>query len=157
MTGINVTRVRIAVVALLHAALFAAGALGMRVEVDAASHETTVLTVGHDIVLPPEIAAARVELRRILGLDPEATEFRLVFGSVALDTRQISVGTRSLIQLMQIMASQVDVPSADVVDGRVPRGWADTPGMPAATRLIEISSGEDAPDDAAVAIHYRKH
>jgi hypothetical protein len=131
------------------------GALGMHVRVDAESHETTVLTFGQDVVLAPEIAAARVELRTLLGLDPEATEFQLVFGSVAFNPRQIAVGTRSLIQLMQLMASQVDVPSADVMDGRVPRGWADTPGMPAATRLIEISSGAEAPEDAAVAIHYR--
>jgi hypothetical protein len=131
------------------------GALGMRVEVDPQSEETTVLTLGHDIGLAPEIGAARSELRALLGLDPEATEFGLVFGPVATSPRQIAVATRSLIQLMQIMASQVDVPSSDVLDGRVPRGWADTPGMPAVTRLIEISSGADAPEDAAVAIRYR--
>jgi hypothetical protein len=134
-----------------------AGALSMRVEVDPDKRETTILALGRDVVLPREVEDARRELRTLLALDPEANEFRLVFGTLSTNPREIAVSTRSLIQLMQLMSSQVDVPSADVVDGRVPRGWSDTPGMPAATRLIAISSGAEAPADAAVAVRYRGH
>ena len=132
-----------------------AGALGMRVEPDARGQEITVLTLGHDMTLTRDIEEARRELRELLRLDPEASEFRLAFGVSATDSRQIAIVTRSLIQLMQLMASQVDVPIEHITEGRVPRGWAETPGMPAGTRLIHVYRGATAPDDAAVAIDYR--
>jgi hypothetical protein len=56
---------------------------------------------------------------------------------------------------MQLMAWQVVVPAKQIADGRVPRGWSETPGLSEETRLIRVYSGDSAPADAAVAVPYR--
>ena len=133
------------------------GAVGLRVEMDVQKQETTILTFRRGTDLSPEIAEASREMRRLLGLDPEATEFKLVFAAAAASSTEIAVVTRSLIQLMQGLAIQVDVPAEHVTQGRAVPGWESASAMPDATRLIRIHSSKSKHQDAAVAIDYRGH
>ena len=90
-------------------------------------------------------------------MDPDAEEFRLVFGSTPANDKEIAVITRSMMQQMAIMASQVEVPKADVKQGRAAPGWDDETQTTNIFRLIEIKSSGSKPADAFAAIHYRSH
>lgn len=132
------------------------GAVGMRIEVDVKKRETAVLTfrTQHD---SPEAQDESRELRRLLKLDPSATSFTLVFGPTASSDKEVALQTRSIIQLMQIMASQIDVPPQDLSDGRATRGWESAGAGREAVRLVQIRSSKSRPSDAFVSINFRNH
>ncbi|HQR39197.1 MAG TPA: hypothetical protein PLF26_12445 [Blastocatellia bacterium] len=95
------------------------------------------------------------EVRRLLKLDPDATEFTIVFGAVSTNGREIALQTRSILGVMATMASQVEVSPDDVRNTRATpgcqRGMVDT-GAP---RLIRVHSSGTKPAGAFVAVRYR--
>jgi hypothetical protein len=132
------------------------GAVGLRVRQDSQNQQTTLLSFrGKNIA--PEVVEDSRELRRLLKLDPDVEEFRLVFGATAQDDKEVAVLTRSILQQMGTMASQVDVPAEDVIQGRAPAGWESLTNNSNAIRLITIHSSVAKPADAFVMVQYRKH
>jgi hypothetical protein len=129
------------------------GAVGLRVQADKDQQQALLLFRGADA--PPETTADSRELRGLLGLDPDATSFKLVFGGTAANDKEVAVLTRSVLQLMQTMATQVEVPPADVADGRVVPGWSPAPGSEASPRLIRVQSSKGPPANAFVSVRYR--
>ena len=128
------------------------GAVSLRVQQDAQKKQTSLLTFRSQDV--PEATLAEIhELRRLLRLAPDATEFTLVFGGTASHDKEVAVITRSLLHIMGTMAVQVDVPLEDVAQGRA------TPGIQAEVeatkRLVLIHSSKNKPTDASVAVPYR--
>ena len=91
----------------------------------------------------------------MLRLDPDATEFKLVFGATAASDKEIALQTRSIIQLMQTLAALVEVPAKNLAEHRVAPGWESIPGVLEDTRMIAIHSSKDNPRDAFVSVHYR--
>lgn len=132
-----------------------AGAMGMRVEAKDERHSTTMLTIKHEADAPAEVVEAAKELRRLLRLDPGATGIELVFAPTASSTGEIAVITRSLIQLLQVLALQVDVPIEHVAQGRAFPGWESAADMPESGRMIRVRSGKAKPKDAFASISYR--
>jgi hypothetical protein len=65
--------------------------------------------------------------------------------------------TRSIMQQMATMASQVEVPTEDVAQGRAAPGWETTTNTVGAPRLVKILCSQKAPPpkDVFVAIPYR--
>ena len=133
------------------------GAVGMRVEQDAQKHQTTLVTIRSETI-SDETRALGQELRQLLGLSAEATEFKLVFGSMAANDRELSMQTRSLLHILTLMAAQVDVPPEDVNQGRATPGFreASEQGEPA-VGLARIQSSKQKPADAYVSVPYRDH
>jgi hypothetical protein len=132
------------------------GAMSMRVQVDPQKNQTTLLTVrGKDV--PPEIAEYGREVRRLLRLDPDAQEFKLVFGSMPANNQEVAVTTRSMMQQMATMASQVEVPPEDVSQGRAAPGWEAVSSNTNAVRLIQIKCSKTEPANAFVKVDYRHH
>jgi len=131
------------------------GAVAMRVVQDTQKRETSVLTFRARDVAPATLEDIH-ELRRLLRLDPEAGEFKLVFGASATNDREVAVLTRSLLHLMQTMASQIEVPAEDLAQTRAVPGWEGV-DKASATRLINIRSSSSKPADAFAAIDYRGH
>lgn len=135
------------------------GTVGMRVEGDPSRprpQEQSTLLMFRTTDVSPETLADSRELRRLLKLDPHADRFRLAFGGTASSDKEVAVVTRSILHLMQTMASQVDVPEEDVVQGRVGPGWPPASAdAAAAPRLIRVSSAGAEPDDAFVSVRYR--
>ncbi len=143
------------------------GAVAMRVQQDAQKQQTTILAFrSKDIAL--ETLNDIHELRQLLRLDPEAEELRLVFGASSTNDREVAVLTRSMLQQMATMASQVEVPAEDVSQGRASPGWESNPVLanaqaeanrdtasPDAPRLVRILSSKSEPKDAFVKINYR--
>jgi hypothetical protein len=132
------------------------GAVAMRVEQDAQKRQTSLLTFRARDVAPTTLEDIH-ELRRLLRLDPDAGEFNLVFGASATNDREVAVLTRSLLHLMQTLASQIEVPAEDLAQTRAVPGWEGANDKPGATRLINIRSSSSRPASAFVAIDYRSH
>jgi hypothetical protein len=123
------------------------GGVGVRLHHDPEKHETVVVTF-HTKGITPETLAEIAELRRLLRLDPEAHEFRLVYGAAPANDRELAVLTRSLLHIMGTMAAYVEVPAEHVSEGRA------TPGLATAAPL-RIACSEERPADAFAAVSYR--
>jgi hypothetical protein len=97
------------------------------------------------------------EVRQLLGLDPEATEFELVFGPTAASRREIAVQTRSLVQILMEVGGQVSVPAAHIAEGRATPGLTDAPGGPEILRYMRIHSSTERSAQAFLSVPYRDH
>lgn len=131
------------------------GAVSMRIQQDAQKRQTSILTFWAKD-LSDEVQAQVIELRQLLRLDPAATEFKLVFGGTAANDKELAVTTRSFLHIMSTMAAQVEVPPADVTEGRATPGYeaVDSNGLPY-HRLLRIHSSKEKPANAFVAVPYR--
>jgi hypothetical protein len=130
------------------------GAVGLRVVQDAQKKETTLITF-RVAGISAEVLEDLRELRHLLQLDPETQEFRLVFGATASNNLEIAVQTRSILHLMQTMASHIDVPAQDLAETRAVPGFDHSSSGPGTLRLVHIHSSDAEPEDAFVAIPYR--
>ena len=101
---------------------------------------------------PRETSVAAIEL---LGLDPKAQEYRMVFGMIPTDGREIAIVTRSLLQVMIEYASYIDVPTADVAEQRVYLPQRSDEQLRLFPPPIRVRHGDTAPADAHVALSYR--
>ncbi len=134
----------------------ASGAVGLRVQEGPQKQQTTVLTFRSRDV-PEQTLADMRELRELLRLHPEATEFRVAFGATASNDKELALQTRSMLHIMTTMAGQVDVPERDVKEGRAPLGYQGTGPEAEAMRLIDIHNSKNKPDDAYASVYYRNH
>ena len=96
-----------------------------------------------------------VEFRQLLRLNPEAREFRLVFGPAAASDREIAVQTRSMLEIMGEVAAQADIPEADVAEGRATQGFLEKIGDQRNIRFMHIHSSAKKSPDAFFPISYR--
>jgi len=131
-------------------------AVAMRIKQDAQQQQTTILTLRSKNVSPETLDDIH-ELRRLLRLDPDAEELKLVFGASSVSDKEIAVITRSMMQQMATMASQVEVPPEDVSQGRASPGWDAVAANTNAVRLIQIKCSKTKPADAFVTVEYRHH
>jgi hypothetical protein len=95
--------------------------------------------------------AEAAEVRRVLGLDPDATQFTLVYGVQPRSRTELAVLTRSMTEVMIDLAAGVEAPAADLAAGRV-RNLAT--GRP---HMLKVLSGSEAPADAFLAVRYGAH
>ena len=127
----------------------AAGALGMRVEQDAARGQTAVLFFRREDV-GPDIAAKMVEIRRLLHLADDQPKFSLVYSPVRGAPSELTVSSRSMLQIMMAFSSYIDVPPAHLAANlAVPSVEGREEGA------VRIHSGAEAPAGAYVAVRYR--
>jgi len=105
-----------------------------------------------------QTADAIAEVRKMLGLDPQATEFSVVYGLVPANDKQIALLTRSMLQVLQEYASYIEVPELDVAQKRVGPTLSDASidGIPAGLH-VNIRSSLQRPQDAFAAVPYRDH
>jgi len=105
-----------------------------------------------------EMKAKSREVRTLLGLDLEASEFKIGFGAVQANNKEISLATRSILEILAESAAGVDIPDIDLKEGRASRP-PDAGGMPGPANLVRVHSGSGKPSghDAAVSVEYRGH
>lgn len=125
------------------------GFADIRILQDEQGRQTTVMVL-HDERATDELAEKSHELRRLLRLNPDAHEFKLVFGHVPANDLEIAVRTRSLIQIMSLIAAEMEVPEAHIKEGRAIPGphHGEEP-------FIHIRCTPDKPTDAMVAVKHR--
>ena len=121
---------------------------------DKDTQETRVITF-RTKEIPPEILADINELRQLLHLNPTATDFELTNAPLPFSDTEIAVQTRSIIELIKVMAVQVEVPPEDVSQHKAVPGFETGHPVPGVIPIIRIRSSKQKPDDAFVAVHYR--
>jgi hypothetical protein len=127
------------------------GAIGLRV--GGAKGETVTVVLGR--LGDAAIEADRQFLRKTLGLNPDATEFQLAFGALARNDQEIAVLSRSMLEILAELASNIEVPAADVETQWVlPTPAKDAAAGPYATPLLQVHSGSARPAYAFVAVPY---
>jgi hypothetical protein len=89
--------------------------------------------------------------RELLGIDPEAREFRLTYGLVPEQPGDIAVLTGSIWDIMLNLAWQFEVPGEHVTSGRTGETFQaqHSGGVPP----IQVHFSEEDPKDAFVAVH----
>jgi hypothetical protein len=102
-----------------------------------------------------ETSAKSTEIRDILHLKPGLQELHVYYGGDSGKDDEISMMTRSMLQIMLELGAIVQVPASDVESGRAaPGAVAAESAEPRASALLAIESGDVAPSDAYVAVHY---
>jgi hypothetical protein len=134
----------------------ASGEVGVRIEKVNAEDRL-------ELIFRPNIAAA-VEgslrnIKRILGLDPDAEVFRVTYGVVPQSDTEIAFVTRSILEVLTDLASRIDVPETHVAEHRVaPTPEADLGPGGLVPDLIRVNTSPDRPPDIAfVTTPYRGH
>jgi hypothetical protein len=130
------------------------GAVGMRIQ-QSEGQDTTMMLFHRDRVTA-EVRAALEELGALLGIEEGAGDLRVTYSQVPKDGREMAMLTRSMLQIMVDMATQVEVPEEHVAEGRTP------PSLPVVEgegdrRLMRVRFCRERPDDAFTAVHYRDH
>lgn len=129
------------------------GAIGLRIQ-RVKQDEAVMFVFGGKT--SEEIAVDSAEVRKILGLDPATREFRVVYGMLPSDDKEIAILSRSMLQVLMDIASRIDVPEIDIEEKRVPPTVKEDNGrgLPVAP-LIRVYSSLQGPDDDFVSIAYR--
>src|SRR5215467_12395960 len=70
----------------------------------------------------PQAMNERQEVRKILGLNPSAEQFKVYYGGYSGKDDEIVMMTRSTLQVMAELAADVQVPPADVAVGKAAPG-----------------------------------
>lgn len=129
------------------------GAMGLRVQ---KTNETEGVLMSFSRKTDASPDDDTLFIRKTLGLDPAAGEFRVVYGSVAKDDKELAMLTRSILEILIDIASGIDVPPVHIDEKRV------NPAVPELTQqgtpvppLIRIQSSSEKPMDAFIAIPYR--
>lgn len=125
------------------------GSIGMRVE-NPERPESAVLVIRRST--SPEVAADSETLRRILKLPLGSTDFKVVYGADAIGDSTLAIQTRSILEIMIELASEITVPEEHVAEGRT---YPSTLAMDDPDRLIDIRSSQQKPRDAFVSVRYR--
>jgi len=97
----------------------------------------------------------RQRISEILGLDPLAEEYRLVFGRQSTARDEIAMLTRSILEMLAGLANWIDVPPEHVTSGRVqPRPSTEAMEEYGFEPMIAVHSSTQRPDDVFVAVRY---
>jgi hypothetical protein len=131
-----------------------AAGLGLRVTRDKDGNATVLFFRAK---APRMIAGDVAEVAKLLRIDPGAGEFKVTYGSIARDDREISILTRSMLEILLDMSSYIDVPPAHVTEQRAAPGFREVaPASGSLKPLIRVNSTLERPADAFVAIRYRE-
>lgn len=130
------------------------GAVRTYAKVDAKKEETDIIALRTNNV-PPEVLAEIAELRRLLHLNPDAAEFKLVSAPLPSNDTELAVQTRSIEELLSNMAAQVEVPSEDVARHKAFPGFETGHDVPGVVPMIRIHSAKRKPEDSFVSVYYR--
>jgi hypothetical protein len=119
--------------------------------------EETILVFRSQHVDPESIVASK-RIRALLGLNPDATEFHIAFGSMNRTDTEIAFLTRSMLDILGESSAGVEIPPADLAEGRVSKPLAALgEGEKSLQRLVHVHTSAQKPDanNTFVAIPYR--
>jgi len=129
------------------------GAVGFRVEADkeTGKRDRLVMFFTKNPV-PPAVESDRQELRKILHLNPDRLDITITYGADTDRDDILAIQTRSAMQILAQVGSFINVPEADVRNGRAFPAPPAAPGLPP---IIAIESGTTKPERAFAQVYYR--
>jgi hypothetical protein len=104
---------------------------------------------------PSEISLQVRELCDLLGLDPGAEHYKLVYGIAPENNREIAMQSFSLMHLLSFLAARVEVPEKDVSEGRASPGIREATGNTDNKDRFIVKCSDNKPQDAFVSVAYR--
>ena len=125
----------------------------MRVVKGEDQEETTVM-VFHRKDISTEIQDALQEVGNLPDLKPGIQEVKVGYGLIQKNDTEIAMLTRSMMQIMVELASQITVPQEHITEGRT---------ISTASRsdddnyLIRINNSREKPENGFVAVRYRDY
>ena len=129
-----------------------AGAVGMRLQEGRQGKGHNRRDVFRRENLSQDIMEKLAEIRRLLKLPEDQHQFKLIYSSAVGGAGELSVGSRSMLQIMLAFASYVDVPESDTKEGRAVPSIQSTNTDP-----VKIKCSKDKPADAFAAVYYHNH
>jgi len=133
----------------------AAGAVGMRVEENKAKGPTSVLFFRREDVTA-DIVDKSKEIRRLLKMSEDAQKFVLTYSAGRGAEGELSVNSRSLLQIMGAFASHLDAPEAHLKDHSITPSFENI-SVENRPNPVRIHSGKEKPAAAFAAVKYRDH
>jgi hypothetical protein len=104
---------------------------------------------------PSEISLQVRELCDLLGLDPGADQYRLVYGIAPENNLDIAIQSFPLMHLLSFLAARVEVPEKDISEGRASPGVREAMGNTGGKGRFAVKCSDSKPQDAFVSIEYR--
>lgn len=127
-----------------------AGAVGIQVQV-ATNQKPAMVVFFHNDRIEPEIQANIDEARQLLGAKGPPSPLTLVNSPLRGRPGEMTVGTRSLFQILMALGNGVDIPATHLERGLT----TPTPStLKTHPPLLRVHSGAEPPDDRYVAIAY---
>ncbi|MHC4120190.1 MAG: hypothetical protein ACYSWO_22075, partial [Planctomycetota bacterium] len=132
-------------------------ATGMRIERSEGKKPASVVFFRkEDIEL--EIKAEIAALRKLLGLNPDQDEFKVVYGSLPKNDQEIAILSRSMLEILQELGAYIDVPPSHVSEQRVMGKLALEADIAAGLLpLMRVHSGKEKSKEAFVSVRYRDY
>ncbi len=133
-----------------------AGGVGFKVT-HGKEGEAGAMLLFHTRRQTPETLRDMNEVRRLLRLNPEATNIRITYGADAQADDEIALHTRSAYQVLVELASHVAVPPEHVAEHRTFAPIPTAEGTPVLPSLIAIQSSAERQNDSFSQVKYRGH
>jgi hypothetical protein len=134
-----------------------AGGVGFKLQREKETEEANILLF-HTRRLTPESAQDIAEVKRLLRLNPEASDIHITYGADMQGDKEIALHTRSGYQVLIELASLVAVPPEHIAEhrtyGLVPTMSKGTSALP---EIVTIRSGTERPSDSFAQVRYRGH
>jgi hypothetical protein len=106
----------------------------------------------------PETQVLVHDLKQLLDLDPERSEFRITDRITQRKPDEITIRIRSLITLMGFLSRGIEVPEAHAQEGRaLPTATFPEADDPSLHSLMKVSSSLEQPVEAFVAVRYQNY
>jgi len=107
--------------------------------------------------LPPDIAEKGAEIRRLLKMPADPQSFTLTYSPTRGADNTLAVNSRSMLQIMQALASHLDVPEAHLKDHSAWPSPENATTAEGRQQSVRIHSGKDKPAGAFAAVRYRDY
>jgi hypothetical protein len=101
-----------------------------------------------------EVEETAKEVRRLLGLKENLTDFKIVYGSAPANDEEIAMLTRSISEILTDISSTIEVPPEHVAEKRVPP-TVEPEGEGIKGTMIRILCADKKPADDFAAVPYR--
>jgi hypothetical protein len=130
----------------------AAGAVNAIVEPGAAPEAATAVTFV-TAGASDETLRRVAEVKQLLGLGPDVHRYRVRVSPLRGGEDELSLDTRSMLQILFALGLRVEVPEEHVAEGRAIPGAE--PVAPEEAPIFRVHSGPGKPADAYAAVRYR--
>jgi hypothetical protein len=127
-----------------------AGALG--IHIDEKGQLTLFLEEGES----DEVDKAIDRVKELLGLNPDLNEFSVRYGAYKKDDSEIVILTRSMLEFITDVASNLDIPKEHIDENRAYKSPAEDRKR-LGTLKLQTHKGRARPADAFVAVFYKDH